>query len=140
MKLKITVHGVPYEVDVEVLDAGDDFAMGPLPMVHQTQAGAPVPSMAPAPMAAAPAPRRKKKPVGTAASSDGGNVTSPVAGNVVEVKCKVGESVKEGDILLVIEAMKMNTSIAAPVDGTVKATPVAKGDAIVEGQTLVEFE
>lgn len=132
MKLKVTVHGVPYEVDVEVLDDGDDFGVAPLPTMPQSYAPSGPATPTPAPVA-----WKKKVPV---ASSDGGNVTSPIAGNVVEVKCKSGEVVTEGDILMVVEAMKMNTSIAAPVDGTIQSVSVVKGDAIIEGQTLVEFE
>jgi len=67
-------------------------------------------------------------------------VTSPLAGTVLEVKCKPGDQVAQGQALLVIEAMKMETTIAAPVAGKVKAVSVAAGDAVRESQTLVEFE
>jgi len=125
MKLKITVHGVAYEVDVEVLDAEQDFLQaGPLPVV--TAPAAP----AAAPMAAPPA-----IPV----SAEGG-ITSPIAGTVLEIKCKVGDAVKNGQELLVIEAMKMETAIAASHDGTVKTVCVAAGDSVRESELLVEFE
>ncbi len=58
----------------------------------------------------------------------------------MEIKCKPGDAVSEGQVLLVIEAMKMNTSIAAPTAGKIKAIPVAVGDTVIEGQALVEFE
>jgi biotin carboxyl carrier protein len=135
MKLKITVHGVAYEVDVEVLDAGDGFPPAsslPRPSTPSSKA----PSGGPAP-SAAPAPSRAPK-AGPAGA--GGSVASPIAGTVVEIKCKPGESVSEGQVLLVIEAMKMKTSIAAPTSGTVKAIPIAVGDTVRESQTLVEFE
>ena len=133
MKLKITVHGVAYEVDVEVLDAEHDFLQA-----------SPLPAMAPpagaAPMAApatAPAPR----PVGPAPAAGGeGGVISPIAGTVLEIKCKVGDEVKNGQELLVIEAMKMETAISAPRDGKVKAVPVAAGDSVRENELLVAFE
>ncbi|MBU0983406.1 MAG: acetyl-CoA carboxylase biotin carboxyl carrier protein subunit, partial [candidate division Zixibacteria bacterium] len=64
----------------------------------------------------------------------------PIAGTIVEIKCKPGDSVSEGQVLLVIEAMKMKTSIAAPTSGKVKAVPIAVGDTVRESQTLVEFE
>jgi methylmalonyl-CoA carboxyltransferase small subunit len=67
-------------------------------------------------------------------------VACPVAGTVQEIMCKVGESVKSGQAVVVVEAMKMNTNITAPCDGVVKSVPVAVGDAVREGETLVEFE
>ncbi|MBD3402841.1 biotin/lipoyl-binding protein [candidate division GN15 bacterium] len=128
MKLKITVHGVAYEVEVEVLDAGEGFPTAPPPTRPRAQAA---PSGGPAPTkAAAP----------TKTSSGEGGVASPIAGTVVEIKCKPGDSVSNGQILLVIEAMKMKTSIAAPTDGKVKNIPVAVGDSVRENQMLVEFE
>jgi biotin carboxyl carrier protein len=133
MKLKVTVHGVAYEVEVEVLDPGEGFAAaGPLPTVS---AGPPR-SAPPAPPPPSAAPRAEKAPPG----GSGGSVTCPIAGTVVEIKCRTGDAVREGQILLVVEAMKMNTSIAAPTSGKVKAIPVAVGDNVREGQVLVEYE
>ena len=59
---------------------------------------------------------------------------------MIEIKCKAGDTVTEGQVLLVIEAMKMKTSIAAPTGGKVKSVQVAAGDAVRESQTLVELE
>ena len=133
MKLKITVHGVAYEVDVEVLDAKrDEFGpTGALPHVNGARppATAPAAAAAPAPRAAAPAP-----------ASGGSGVQAPIAGTVIEIKCKAGDAVIQGQELLVIEAMKMNTSIASPSAGTVKAVLVAAGDSVRESQQLVDFE
>jgi len=133
MKLKITVHGVAYEVDVEVLDAGDGAMQqgsGPLPPV-----AAPVAAPAPAgtPVAPMPSPAASAAPAGT------GGITSPIAGTVLELKCKPGDQVTEGQALVIIEAMKMETAIAAPSAGTIKAVLVAAGDSVRENQTLVEF-
>ncbi|MFZ5981920.1 MAG: biotin/lipoyl-containing protein [Candidatus Zixiibacteriota bacterium] len=130
MKLKITVHGVAYEVDVEVLDPGEGF---------------PAPSALPRPRMKSPRPDAGGPVAPPAESSavpsgeNGGSVTSPIAGTVVELKCKPGDNVSEGQILLVIEAMKMKTSIAAPTAGKVKSIPVAVGDPVRESQVLVEF-
>lgn len=102
MKLKITVHGVAYEVDVEVIDEGEGFPQSPLgalptyntpQMTHTTHTPA--------------APVKKS-------SGTGSTVDSPIAGIVVELKAKAGDTVKAGDVLLIMEAMKMKTSIAAP--------------------------
>ena len=134
MKLKITVHGVAYEVDVEVLDAGDGFPAG--------DSGLPVPppgrrvQAAAARTGAIAAP----PPVGPAPAPPGaGAVAAPVAGTVVEVRCKAGDAVAHNDVLVVIEAMKMNTNIAAPVAGRVAEVAVAVGDNVREGQVLVSL-
>jgi biotin carboxyl carrier protein len=138
MKLKITVHGVAYEVEVEVLDPGEGFApRGSLP-APPGAARAPRPSSA---GPAAPPPPAPSGPAPAAApSADAGAVASPIAGTVVEVKVKPGDSVTQGQTLLVVETMKMNTSIAAPSAGKIKAIPVAAGDSVREGQVLVELE
>jgi len=135
MKLKITVHGVAYEVDVEVLDDGGDMYPTALPYMPQAQPQE-GPSQAKSPSALPKPPSRTPK----AAADASGSVTSPIAGIVLEVKCSAGDVVKEGDIVMILEAMKMKTSIAAPADGKVKAVPVSKGDNIREGQTLIEYE
>lgn len=134
MKLKITVHGVAYEVDVEVLDAGDGFPAatgGPLPKVAPTQGMSPV-AQATHPASSAPSASK-------ASDASGGVVTSPIAGTVLEIKCAAGDSVKADAPLLVVEAMKMETTIAAPQAGVVKTVEVAVGDAVREGHILVRF-
>ncbi len=137
MKLKITVHGVAYDVDVEIMDPEEGFApSNPLPVLHHG-VGAPsppypIPGAAQAPVATGNAGASNK----TAANS----VTSPIAGTILEVHCKTGETVSEGQNLLTGEAMKMKTSIAAPGTGKIKAIPVSAGDTVREGQVLVEFE
>lgn len=135
MKLKITVHGVAYEVDVEVLDTDEGFppmAAGPLPDPRAIARRG-----AAAPEAAAPAPAAPPAPRPAAA---GGVVTSPIAGTVLEVRCQVGEAVGKDQILMVVEAMKMHTSIAAPTPGKVARVAVAVGDSVREGQPLIELE
>ncbi len=129
MKLRITVNGVAYDVDVEVLDAEDGFpAPGTSHVTTSHTSTASLNNGSPAP-----------SPAKTVAPPTAGAVTSPIAGNVVELKCSANESVTAGQPLLVIEAMKMNTTISAPAAGTIKAVKVAVGDAIREGQVLVEM-
>ena len=130
MKLKITVHGVAYEVDVEVLEASDEMIGASAPLPVMAPVGAPVGAAMPAAAYAAPQP---------VAVGDTGGVASPIAGTVLEVKVKPGDTVTSGQALLVIEAMKMETAIAAPQAGTVKAVLVAAGDSVRETQTLIEF-
>jgi biotin carboxyl carrier protein len=134
MKLKITVHGVAYEVDVEVLDATDEMKQSdaPLPQVPREASSRPAsgPAVPPPPVAG---PQR-----GPAAT--GGGVVSPIAGTVLEIKCKAGEQVGRGQDLVVIEAMKMETAISAPAAGTIKQVLVAAGDSVRENQMLVEMD
>jgi biotin carboxyl carrier protein len=143
MKLKITVHGVAYEVEVEVLEAEDEFAPAvPLPRVTPplaTTGPAATPSsgpLAPSGPVPGPASARTAAAAGTSAS---GAVTSPIAGTVIEVKCKAGDEVTSGQTLLVIEAMKMETAIAAPATGRLKSVRVAAGDSVRENEVLVEL-
>lgn len=131
MKLKITVHGVAYEVDVEVLEASDEMQGNPSPLPVMP---------APAPVGAAAAAPAAPRPGGPSATNlPAGGVASPIAGTVLEVKCKVGDKVTHGQTLLVIEAMKMETAIVAPGGGTIKAVHVAAGDAVRENQILVDL-
>lgn len=136
MRLKITVHGVAYEVDVEVLDAADEMQGNPPPVPTPAPRTAPAGSPA-APSGAAP----PSPPTLTSAPlpKGGGGVASPIAGVVLEVKCKVGATVQRGEVLMLIEAMKMETAIAAPTAGTVRAIHAAAGDAVRENQILVDL-
>jgi biotin carboxyl carrier protein len=136
MKLKITVHGVAYEVDVEILDAEEGFAeSAPLPPVGRTapthRKGATAGSPGSIPSAA------MKASSPTAGTS---SLLSPIAGTVLELECKVGDQVTEGQPLVLIEAMKMKTAVPAPGEGRIGAIQVAVGDTVREGQVLVEFE
>ncbi len=129
MKLKITVHGVAYEVDVEVLDPGEGFpqAAPRRSRSHRTETNGATVAPPPRPQSSVPS------------RGNGGAVTSPIAGTIVEIKCKTGDSVSKDQVLLVLEAMKMKTSIAAPTNGSVKNVPIAVGDSVREGQVLVEL-
>ncbi len=122
-QLRITVNGQTFDVTVETL-GGSNAA--PAPVARPVVAPAPVavPSPAPAP---APAP---------VAGGSGTPITSPLAGKVVSLDVQPGTAVKEGDQVLTLEAMKMNTVIYAPAAGTVKNFCVAPGDTVTEGQAL----
>ena len=92
--------------------------------VEETAAGA-------APVAAAPA-----APAGAAGAVA---VKAPMPGNILDVKVKAGDSVKAGDVLAILEAMKMENEIVAPQDGTVASVNVNKGDTVNSGDTLVSM-
>jgi biotin carboxyl carrier protein len=116
----ITVNGTPYNVTVEE-GASSASATAAAPV-----ASTPAPAAAPAPKAA-PAP--------SAAGSVA--VDAPMPGNILDVKVANGATVKSGDVLIVLEAMKMENDIVAPQDGTVASINVNKGDTVEAGQTLI---
>lgn len=116
----ITVNGTAYSVAVEETNAAAPVATAPV---------APVAPMA-APAPAAPAPAPAAAPV-----AGGEKVSAPMPGTLLDVKVAVGASVKKGDILVILEAMKMENEILAPCDGTVKQI-AAKGAAVNSGDLL----
>ena len=122
----ITVNGTPYNVTVEEGAAAP--ASAPV---------APAPTAAPAPAAPAPVQEAAPAPAKTAAPADGTSVDAPMPGNILDVKVANGTAVKSGDVLVILEAMKMENEIVAPQDGTVVAVSVAKGDTVEAGQSLV---
>ena len=128
MKLKITIDGKTYEVDVEPSEP--EPAAGPThPAVNPSPAPLRVPGSAPA------APPQAGPPV-----NEDKVCRSPVSGIVVRVAAQVGQTIQPGDILLVLEAMKMETSITAPSGGKIAAIRVKQGDSVQSGQVVVEFE
>jgi glutaconyl-CoA decarboxylase len=122
----VTVNGRRFEVE---LDSGDAASLRSAPSQP-----APAPSVAAAAPAAgvrAPAPR--------AAGDGAGQVLAPLAGLVLSVKVKAGDTVKAGDVLVVLEAMKMENAIAAPQDGSVQAVAVQAQQAVSQGDLLVQL-
>jgi methylmalonyl-CoA carboxyltransferase small subunit len=129
MKLNITIDDKTYEVEVEV--AEPETPGGP-----HTASGFNVAS-APLRIPAGPAP---VAPPTTSSADEGKVCRSPVSGIVVRVAAQVGQSLQPGDILLVLEAMKMETNITAPSAGKIAAIRVNQGDSVQAGQVVVEFE
>lgn len=121
----VTVNGASYKVEMENAPATAPAA--PQAPVQAAPVAAPAPAAAPA---AAPAPA-------PAASGAGKKVTSPLPGVIIEVSVKVGDQVKEGQQVAVLEAMKMENTIEATVSGTVTAVNVNKGDSVLEGAPII---
>ena len=122
-KLRITVDGKVFDVSVELLDQ----------VSSTTAAPAPAPVAAPAPAASA------LVAASAPAAAGAGDVPSPLAGKVVSLDVAAGASVKAGDQILTLEAMKMNTIIYAPASGTLTAFCVNPGDTVQEGQALAKI-
>lgn len=116
-KYNVTVNGTAYEITLEVVDAAD---------VKATPA--PAPAAAPAAEPAAPAP--------AAAPAGGETVSSPMPGTILSVNVQNGATVKRGDVLMVLEAMKMENEISAPCDGTIASVNVQNGASVETGTVL----
>ena len=117
-KFQITVNGNTYEVEVEELGAG-------------APAAAAAPTAAPAAKPAAPA---------APAAAGSVAINSPMPGNINAIKVSAGQSVKKGDTLLILEAMKMENEIKAPSDGVVASVAVTKGQSVNTGDLLVSLK
>lgn len=133
-KLRVTVDGKPYEVTVEM---EDESAGAPTPA--SSAAKSPVSAV---PMAIAPPPVSAPATAAPAAHGHAGpgEVPSPLSGRVTAVAVSPGQKVNEGEQLLTLEAMKMNTFVFAPRAGTVAALHVAVGDTVNEHQPLLKIE
>lgn len=133
-KYRISVDGKSYDVEVE--DAAPNSSAGSRP--------APAQAPVPAPSAAAPAPAAApaaavSAPVSSPIDVKGETLRAPMPGTILSVTAVVGQSVKRGDILLVLEAMKMENEIVAHIDGSISGIFVQKGSTVNAGDILVAF-
>ena len=110
---KVNVNGTEYKVSIE--------------LISETEAAAPAPA---APVAAPAA----------AAPAGGEKVNAPMPGTILSVNVKVGDAVKKGDVLVILEAMKMENEIMAPVDGTVTFVGVNQGATVESGSAICVIE
>lgn len=131
MKLQIVIDGKTYETEIEVLE--DDAlthlpSYGPYQPLHAT-----VPSMPVADKQAA-------TPATTETASEDKLCRSPVTGIVIKVNVEPGQAIQANDLIMVLEAMKMETNVTAHSAGKVKSVRVAQGDSVKVNQVVVEFE
>lgn len=122
MQLKVTVNGQVFDVEVEVEE--DRPKLGSIFMSGGNFAGA----------------GQEKAPAAAPPAISGSGVKAPLSGSVSKVLVEKGQSVKAGETLVVLEAMKMETEITAPGDGVVTEVAVKVGDTVAGGQVLVGFE
>lgn len=108
-KYRVNVNGSLYEVEIEEMDA---------------------------PAAGAAAPQAPAAPKAPAAPAGGQQIKAPMPGTILDVRVQAGQAVKKGQVLVILEAMKMENEIQAPCDGTVTSVSVRKGDS-VETQALI---
>ena len=127
MKYKVTLNGRTYEVEVEA---------GKAMLLSEYEAVAPAPAAA-APAAAPAAPAPAAAPAAPAVTGSGEAVNAPMPGNILKVNVNVGDAVKAGTVLVVLEAMKMENEIMAPKDGSVTQVLVSKGSTVDTGAPLV---
>lgn len=123
-KFIVNVNGNRYEIEVEEVSAEE--AKKAAPARPAAPAPAPAPTPAPAPAA----------PVVSAPPAGGVKVEAPMPGNILDVKVKAGDRVKEGDIIVILEAMKMENEILAPCGGTVADIRVQKGSSVDSGALI----
>lgn len=136
MIYKVTLNGKVYEVEVEkgeaVIQAEYEAALPAAPAA---------PVAAPAPVSAAPAAPAPAAPASAPAAQAGANaVLSPLPGNINEVRFSAGQTVKAGDVVIILEAMKMENEIVAPKAGTLTKIHVQKGAVVNTGDPLFDVE
>ena len=139
-KYRISVDGKSYEVEVEDIAAGSaaNLRTAPAAVSAPVSTVGPVSGAAPA-AAEAPKAAPAAKPVSAPADIKGEILRAPMPGTILSVTASAGQAVKRGDILLVLEAMKMENEIVAHIDGTVSGIYVQKGSTVNAGDTLVSF-
>lgn len=120
-KYNITVNGTVYAVEVE-------------------EAGGSAPAAAPAAAAPAPAPAPAAPKAAPAPAAGAETISAPMPGTVLDVKVTPGQAVNAGDVLVILEAMKMENEIMAPAAGTIDTVPAAKGASVNAGDVLVTMK
>lgn len=114
-KYKVNVNGTSYEIEIELM----------------SESAAATAQAAPAAAAA---------PVATAAKGEGEQISSPMPGTILDVKVNVGDSVKKGQVLMILEAMKMENEIMAGADGVITSIGVSKGASVQTGDALATIK
>ncbi|HLO02141.1 MAG TPA: biotin/lipoyl-containing protein [Symbiobacteriaceae bacterium] len=140
-KFRITIGGVTYNVEVEEIGGSAAPAYSPAPVAAPAAPVARPAAPAPAPVAAAPAPAPAPAPLspngGAPAVAGGEGVKAPLPGMIAAVKVEVGQTVTAGQVVAILEAMKMENDITAHTSGVVKEIRVGKGSSVAAGDVLI---
>ena len=129
-KYRITLDGKTYEMDVELIGEGGAVT----PVANKAESAAPV--SAPAAVSAAPAaPAKQAQP-----EVSSGSVVAPMPGTVIKIVKNAGDEVKAGELVLILEAMKMENEISSPVSGVISAINCTAGDTVNGGDVLFEVK
>ncbi len=131
-KFNITVNGKSYAVEVEEVGVQGGFTFAPVQPSPAPQSAAP----ASAPQAA-PAPQSSPAPKAPSGPGSGELLTAPMPGTVLDIKVTEGQTVKAGDIVLILEAMKMENEIVSPKDGVINKIHTSKSTTVSTGDPLV---
>jgi len=136
-RFNVTVNGKAYAVEVEEVGAGQGgFTYQPVQQAAPAQAAVTVqqPQAAPEQPKAAPVPKAPSGPV------SGETISAPMPGTILDIKVTEGQSIKAGDILVILEAMKMENEIVSPKDGIINGIHIDKLSAVSTGDRLVTIE
>ena len=123
---KVSVNGIPFEVEIKQ-------PIKSAHVLHKPKVAVQTPSRA----ASAPVPAQPQAPVSPVHAAAGTKVLAPLPGTITEIKVNVGDVVKNGDTVVILEAMKMQNNIEAECAGTITSVVVSKGDTVMEGAVLV---
>ena len=137
MKITVKIGETNYEVEIEDLNTRPIIATVNGTRVEVTpENGNPLPVK----KEAVPAPAKEKKPSAPSMPANGKVLPAPLPGTVIEIFVKAGDHVESGQVVLIIEAMKMKNSIRSPREGKVSAVMASAGQTVTHKQTLLEFE
>ncbi len=139
-KFIINVNGKSYEVEVEEIGGVENSAPA-VQVAKPAPVAQPVPAPAPAPVAQpVVAPTQVSAPAQSTGSAGSVRVNAPMPGNILDVKAKVGESIQKGQVVVILEAMKMENEIMAPQDGKITSINTSKGSIVNSGDLLFSME
>ncbi|NLB41101.1 MAG: acetyl-CoA carboxylase biotin carboxyl carrier protein subunit [Clostridiales bacterium] len=139
-KFIINVNGKSYEVEVEEIGGVENSAPA-VQVAKPAPVAQPVPAPAPAHVAQpVVAPTQVSAPAQSTGSAGSVRVNAPMPGNILDVKAKVGESIQKGQVVVILEAMKMENEIMAPQDGKITSINTSKGSIVNSGDLLFSME
>ena len=136
-KLRISVDGKQYDVEVEILEDDDNNV---LPSYYNQNNPNTMINSAPVAQAQYVAPAPRQKAAAPKVATDGNGLNSPINCVVLEIPAKVGQVVAENEVVIVLEAMKMKTNIASPVAGEIATIEISLGDRVDAGQVLLTYK